>query len=60
MKHNDTTRRFCRTTIEAFGCDATAAYAVERYQDRTAQLVTWMMRAFYLTAAAGAVVLGAL
>lgn len=45
MRNQDQlTYRYARTTLEAFGCDASNACAVERHVFRTHLLVRWLLR----------------
>lgn len=43
--HDMLTYRHPRNTIDAFGTDATSAYAGTRYRSRQLMLVRWLLRA---------------
>lgn len=46
FRHHDTlTYRFPRNSIEAFGTDATSAYAGTKYRSRQHLFVKWLLRA---------------
>lgn len=48
-RHLDTlTYRFPRTLNDAFGLDATSAYAITHYTSRRYMLIKWLLRAFTL------------
>lgn len=49
MRHTDPlTYRYPRTLNEAFGCDATSAYAVTHHKFRRVLLVRWFLRAVFI------------